>query len=393
MQTTDASLRNVSITNDAIVEGGPEADAALDKVSSDLRAQSTISRKARGRRDLRNTIYGQVGGGDQAVVRDVLGSPIHREDPFLGSAPVSAGSALSRTVQGNGLQTQAGDTDSIRSGRSGMSGMGNVTRHTEPLEDGVHLSVVETVSVVLDVEGSGATDVRVTGEAALAMKGMLDPSPVLLKVQSPDAISRLVANTNILQSQDESTYQISGQSANSMTTLFKYQVQPDQARANRFLPILLSQKWSPEDAQTSVKLTYRLNPAFGARNLTLQDVEISLGINGVANSCVAKPAGSFVKKSNKLVWKLNEFTLEAGQEQSLLARFKTDGLASPGSLELRWKTAPSNLSRGSGFGVTATRSRANPFSDESVVENVMVSHAYTLSAARYSVTVPSASVS
>jgi hypothetical protein len=388
VQPAQSSVRSLSIRDAAIEEGNDEADAALNKVSSDLRAQSTISRKNRGRRDLRNTIYGQVGTGDQSVVRDVLGSPMHREESILDNAPASSGSALSKSVHADQLQSVNGDTDSIRSGRSGMSGLAVPVRHAEPVTDGVHLSVIETVNVVLDVNGDEPKDVRVTGEAALANRGSIDATPILIKVQSPDAINRLVANTNILQAKGETQYELSGQAASNMTTLFKYQVQPDTSRAHRFLPILVSQKWSTEAEQTSVKLTYRLNPAFGARSLQLQDVEISLGINGVALSCVAKPAGSFVKKANKLVWKLNEVTLEAGQELGLLARFKTTGLATPGSLDLRWKTAPSNLSRGSGFGITATRLRANPFGDDAVLENVMVNHAYTLSAARYAVTVP-----
>lgn len=381
------SLRGVNIRSDSFANTSKDEDeAAMDRVSNTLRSQPTVSRRSRGRRDVRSAMFSPIQDESaQNVARDVLGSPLPQasEPLFPTQAPPATNSMPVNIYQNRASVIERQDTgaESIRSTRSNHSAAQG-SRHAEPTTDGFHLSVIETVSVVLGTEGS-VTNFSVAGEAAVANRNPTDHLPLQVRIQSPDMIDRLVANTQILRSVEELTYELSATAVPNMTTLFKYQVQPDQGRRTRFMPILLSQKWSTEANQTSVKLSYRLNPLFGAGSLTLQDVEVSVSVNGAATSCVAKPAGSFVKRSNKLVWRLNELTLEGGKEGTLLARFKTASTCPPSdSTELKFRTTPSNIGRGSGFGLYATRSRDNPFADAPTIENVMMQNMYVLQSGR-----------
>lgn len=218
----------------------------------------------------------------------------------------------------------------------------------------------------------------------MALRNPADATPLQLKIQTPDKISRLVANTHVLTTLDNETYQLPADAAPSLVTMFKYQVEPEPMRQARYMPILFTQQWSTEENQTSVKLSYKLNPLFGAGTLSLQDVEVSVSVNGQAQSCVAKPAGTFVKRSSKLVWRLNELNLESGREAVLLARFKTLNPCPPTeSIELKFRTTLSNIARGSGFGVYAVRSRDNPFADAPTIENVMMQSGYVLQSGNF----------
>lgn len=388
------SFRGLNISDGAVQQGNTDEDsAAIDRVSSTLRSQSTISRKARGRREARNTVFGapiSEQEDSQAIVRDVLGTPLGQSNEN-GSSPntpyfdfhqhaASAGQSIDRTQTASVFSFDG--NESIRSTRSNPV---RTSRHTEPTAEGLHLSVIETVNVLIGTNGN-ADDLTVSGEAAMASKGLVDDALLGLHIQSPDAFTKLIADDGLLNKTDGTVYNVSSASIPNMTVLFRYQLNPDVSRHGRFLPILMTQKWSPEPNQTSVKLMYRLNPAFGASTITLYDVEVSIAITGPALSCVAKPAGTFVKKSSKLIWRLHELTLESGMEAGLLARFKTEQTYGPvDRVELKFRTASSDIARGSGFAVMASKLKNNPFANAVTTDNVLVNSAYVVQSGRYSI--------
>ena len=387
------SLRQVAIRDSAVATTSPDEDnAALDRVSSTLRSQPTVTRRSRGRRDARNTMYSSTSGEDQsdsyAVARNVLGSPLPREgepsysDAFPNLQSPGLGSISRVDRQSTASAFSYDGNESIRSGHSNVS-KNMLNRHQEATVDGLHLSVIETVSVMLAVDNT-PSNLSIIGEAAMSYQNPSDESPLNLRIQSSEAMTRLISNDHINKYLGPEQYEVPSRNLPKMEVLFRYQVNADETRSGRFIPIIMTQKWSPEANQTSVKITYRLNPAFGAGSVTLQDVEISAGIQGVANSCVAKPTGTFVKRNSKLVWRLNEVTLESSVEGSLLARFKTENISMPtGFVEVKFKTLPSNLARGSGFGIHASKLRKNPFADTPSVENVLVQSSYVLQTGRF----------
>lgn len=372
-------------------------DTALNDVSSSLRAQSTISRRSGGRRELRNMSTNGTpndfnGNGEaRDVVRDVLGSPVAREDaaPFSTATLSPPFPSQSRSMAINRASSFSADNESIRSGRSATSSMTGLgaARHQEPSIDGVHLSVLETILFTSD------TAANVTGEAALAIRNPIDAVPLQLTVKAPPTVSRLVANTQVLDRRLDEAYTLQPSSTPRMTALFKYQVDAQDSSSDRFQPILIDQKWTPEPSQTSVKLTLKLNSRFGASTVVLHDLEVHVALAsnsagaaaGVANSCVARPAGTFIKAAGKLVWKLGQSTFDHATQVNLLARFKTAELARPAeSIELRWRTAPSTLALGSGFAVLAAKHQANPFGDEltPTEANVLVNNSYVVQSTR-----------
>ena len=367
-----------------------ENDDALNSVSSSLRAQNTISRRSGGRRDSRN-LFGTNGSAQEQangsavekrdVVRDVLGSPV-RENvaPFSSSSPIVAvpQTRLMSPVQ----QTSSfgGDSDSIRSGRSNASSSTGLagSRHAEPATDGVHISILETVLF------TSSTVATISGEVAVAVRNPTDNAALQLRLQSPQGVNRLIANTQVLDRRSDDEYLLQPQTTPRMTALFKYQVDAEEARPDRFKPVAIEQKWTTEANQTSVKLTLKLNTGFGASSVTLQDLEVHVSLSGQANSCVAKPSGTFIKSGSKLVWRLGQATFDHTTATNLLARFKTTELAGPAeTIELRWRTQPSTLALGSGLAVLATKQALNPFGDDSLaaasaMSNVLVQHSYVV---------------
>lgn len=395
--TLHNSIRSVNIQSGTVNTSTVDEDnAAIDRVSSTLRAQPTISKRSRGRRDVRSTFYdSSAEAGTGNIIRDVLGSPLPRQTPILdgvGQPPVDpVDSVTNRAAQGlainrqNTLSAFSNDgTESIRSSRSYTAGQ-SMSKHTEPIADGVHVSVVETVNASIAVDGNTA-NLSVFGEIAMCNRHSVDDLPLQLQLTSPDPIDRVVHNSQLLKRLSETSFEVGAAAISRMSVLLKYQVSPDVQRQARFLPILLMQRWSIEEQQTSVKLTYRLNPLFGASSLILHDVEVSVSIDGIATSCVAKPAGTFVKRSSRLVWRLNELSLESSTEGSLLARFKTETICKPTDVvDLKFRTASSNIIRGSGLGVSVTKLRDNPFADTPNVENVLVHNSFALQSGRFSV--------
>lgn len=390
--TAQNSLRGVTIQTGAVNSSSLDEDnAAIDRVSSKLRAQPTISKRVRGRRDVRSAVYDGVSERDSSdIAWDILGSPLARNfEPgnaegqsslFLSQNVLSQRGSLDRSDSRSALSNDG--SESIRSTRS-YSASNTISKHPNPSSSGVHTSVIETVNLSLAANGT-ASEISVYGEIAMANISPTDEAPLTLEIISPDVISQVVANLHVLSTVGPNSYQLGATSVPSMTTLLKYQVHPEDSLQSQFIPIQVHQLWSPEKNQTSVKLVYRLNPAFGAASITLQDVEVAISIDGIASSCVAKPPGTFVKRSSKLVWRLNELNLESGQDSTLLARFKTQQLCPPAKvIELRFKTALSGVSRGSGVGVLVTKLRDNPFADIPTVENISAKNTFIMQSGRF----------
>ncbi|BFZ56180.1 Suppressor of Profilin deletion [Savitreella phatthalungensis] len=372
--------QNTASVNGAFNNGDVGGEAAFSNVSSSLRASNTVSRRTGGRRDSRSLLSA---GDTQAVARDVLGTPLARNDsPADATFGSAAASPAARQLMTHNLGRHgsfSNDASSIRSGHSSSSSPISPAgpRHTEPSEAGLHLSVIESTQMLPSGE------LQTSGEAAFCDRSGIDGAALQLQLQPPSSVSRVIANRQVLDERSDNLYAVQADLSTRMTPLFKYQVATDEISAKRFQPITLEQKWTTEETQTSVKLVLRPHSAF-ASQILLQDLEIHVSLDGPAKTCVAKPAGTFVKRANKLVWKLGAQTLDPATPINLLARFKTDATTPPAShVEARWKTTASNLSRGSGFALLASRVRENPFDGETTNETAFVSYSYVLQASRW----------
>ncbi|SMQ51779.1 unnamed protein product [Zymoseptoria tritici ST99CH_1A5] len=415
---------NVNIRNAPIEEEG--GDAALASVATKLQAPPAVSARragtVRGRRDARNSaaVTGfasppsstdlTTGTLSQAAERSAtaerldpsVSSPVSQPMPMVaesstpslvqspsgGLSPTSpTASSFSPFSPASDAQIpfrpssralnseQAGDSNSIRSGRSTASqGM----RHPDLHEPGLTSSIIETVSARFD-QGQIATS-SLIGEIALAYTPTDATSPPASQTIRLDQFSRLekVAPNPAFISQNldkEGEYTVNLGNIAKTQIAFKYQLRHDDA--NTHAPLLLVPAYKIEPTQASVIVSYSLNPAFalqGRESLTLSNVLIALTLEGAkGSSCLSRPTGTFVRDKNVIYWQLGEVTLTAGAApEKLLARFATDSEAKGGSIEARWEISGENArGLGSPLGVSqlagAGDSSADPFADEDAV--------------------------
>lgn len=155
------------------------------------------------------------------------------------------------------------------------------------------------------------------------------------------------------------TYTVNLPSITAKTIVgFKYQLHLDDANLASHAPMAITTAWKVEPTQTSVIVSYALNPAFSPRGgggpLTLSNVVLVCHLEGArASHCQSKPAGTFAADKNALYWRLGDVTfLNVNITQQLRARFFTDAEARPGNVEARWEISGDEaVGLGSGLSV------------------------------------------
>ena len=250
-------------------------------------------------------------------------------------------------------------------------------KHPEPTTTGLNSSIIETVGARF--ENGKVTSSTLIGEIALAYKPAdfsssfgtetirLDNFPSLEKVAPNPAFI-----TQSSGKEGEYTVNLAGIAKTQIA--FKYQV--GLAGENSHAPLLITPAFRIEPNQTSIIVSYTLNPSFslGSReNLTLSNVAIALTLDGAkATSCQSKPVGTFSREKSIVYWQLNDLTLAPGAPpKKLLARFATDAEAKGGSIDAKWEiVGEAALESGSAIAVSTQAQSsagdgADPFADES----------------------------
>ncbi|KAK5115575.1 hypothetical protein LTR62_001234 [Meristemomyces frigidus] len=281
-------------------------------------------------------------------------------------------------------ESAAGDTGSIRSGRSLTSNTGiQVPKHPELTNPGLNSSVVETINARF--ESGKLTTSSLMGEIALAYNltdSTLTTHNETIRLENFAGLEKVAPNPAfITQSPEEGVKE--GEYHLNLSNLspkpqvaFKYQLHPDTAGTH--CPLLIHPAFKIEAAQASIIVSYGLNPAFnlhGRQSLTLSNVVLALSLEGArATGCQSKPVGNFSRERNLIYWPLGEITLSAGgAPQKSLARFTTESEASGGSVEARFEIAGAEaMGLGSGLAVSVQGSASphhagdgsDPFADD-----------------------------
>jgi len=250
---------------------------------------------------------------------------------------------------------------------------------------GLNSSVVETVSAWLD--HGQVTRAVVIGELALAYNSEF-PSPSgteMIRLENFPNLEKVAPNPAFIkQTSDrpgEYVIDVGGLSRTSIA--FKYQVHVDETTIARQAPVILTPSWKVEPTQTSVILQYSLNPAFihdsQPPTVTLGNFVLIIHLgDGKATSCQSRPAGTFSREKGLIYWRLEDLVMKAGAPpEKVLARFATDGEATPGRVEARWEISGGQAERfGSGLSVSnqddagpaGGHDGSDPFADEDVSE-------------------------
>ncbi|KAI5797694.1 Muniscin C-terminal mu homology domain-containing protein [Geopyxis carbonaria] len=369
----------VEIKNDVIHEEEEEADAALSKVANTLRAQNTVSRKTRGRRDardVRNTMF--------------IANPPEITEHLTGSPPLTPRKSTTRPSNVN--SETGSDTQSIKSSRSVTSLSTSPIKHPDLTKQGLSTSLVELVS--MSYEAGQPVKSHVTGEIALAYNqedNFEPPSSITIRMDNFSVLEKVAPNPAFISAVPDSAgeYTITPQNIRKTSVAFKYQVHVDEANLTSYSPIIIIPVWRLETHQSSVIVTWKPNPEYRQPNqsnisFTLRNIVFITGIEGVyTTSCQSKPVGTFSRERGRLAWKLDDLHINTAQCDNqggkLLARFATEGLARPMPVEIRWEITGDEADNvGSGLTLSALldgpkiiEEETDPFADTSGEEKCL----------------------
>ncbi|CUS15541.1 unnamed protein product [Tuber aestivum] len=371
----------VEIKNDIIQEEEGEADAALSKVATTLRAQNTVSRRNRGRRDARD-------------VRNTMFIPNPTPEPVEGLPSSPPLTPIKFTPKSSAVASEAGsDTQSIRSSRSVTSLASSPIRHPELVETGLSASLIESVS--MSFEAGAPTKTLITGEIAVAynpteLVSPDQPPPVeLVRMDNFSVLEKVAPNPAFISSVPDHAgeYTMSLANIHKTSVAFKYQVHIDEANVAAFAPIIATPVWRLEPHQSSVIIHWKPNTSFRRLNgatgpFTMKNVIFTAGIEGApATTCQSKPAGTFSRERGRLAWKLGDVLVDpaASDEgaKKLVARFLTEGQARATPVDMRWEICGDDANTaGSGLTLSSFEKpekpeiaaveaeEADPFADE-----------------------------
>jgi F-BAR domain only protein len=335
----------VEIMKDVIPEEPREREQAVNTLQNTLRAQSTISRKTRGRRDGRASMY-EPGSNEFGLM-----SPPIRE---LGGLTLSPTSAM--TAPRLSPVRVDSDTQSLSSVRTaGTTRPSGITLHPDLETPGLNISILETLSAILS-EGA-VQKTFVTGEIAISNLGA---RVVGINLFNADNLEQIVTNKAILNDTGNTNYSLTSENLPAKGAVaMKYKVAlRDDPQST--VPLLIRTLWKIEQDSVSLMVGYQLNSAF-MHGGTLSNIVISTSIPTDPRivGCQSKPQGQFSRERGQLIW--NIASVEAGPEQIVLAKFAVEGLCQrPGNVEAKWECRGITVSGIDVVGVAAK----DPFADE-----------------------------
>ncbi|KAK6515708.1 hypothetical protein TWF281_004299 [Arthrobotrys megalospora] len=318
----------LEIRNDVIPEEEAEAADAMSKVATTLRAQQTVSKRNRGRRDVRNTIYTGVPDAPPvtAIATVTTATPaspavetngtakspdtIEAISPSLTgnsetspsvaqSTPSFTPTAIDTTIPTNStplatpltsstlnhplaspftplkmvrqstLASDAGsDTQSITSGLSAASqGAQAIIKHPSLHEPGLSASLIEHVSA--HFEAGQTPKVTVIGEIALAynpVEGASVQTNESMRFDQYGMMDKISLNqSHISPGSKPGEYSVSLVNLRGTAVSFRYQLRMDEASMQACPPIIFTPAWKLENHQASLILTYKPNPLFNQK--------------------------------------------------------------------------------------------------------------------------------
>ena len=309
--------------------------------------------------------------------------------PLPASPPAATQNSPPKSFQHANLHAHepiASDTQSVRSGRSLASTASGTIRHPDLHGPGLNSSIIESVSAWF--ERGTLTKAVMIGEVALAYNHQDLSTPFgaeSIRLDNFSVLEKVAPNPTFIEQVPNKPgfYTVNLSSITRTSVAFKYQVHHESpAAVTTHAPLLIIPQWKVEPTQTSVILSYSLNPAFalpeGVTSLHLSNVALIIHLDptgGKATNAKTANGGIFARERSIVYWRLGHITLASDTPaQQLRARFFTDGEGKPGAAEARWEIASEAVgSLGSGLSVSVLdhdaskdgqKSDNDPFADE-----------------------------
>jgi len=355
----------VEIMKEAIPEEAGEREAAVSTLQNTLRAQPTISRKSRGRREGRNSTFvpsetDEFGGmalTSQPVItsQSIVAPPVEemRQMSISSNSPIM--SPLTPTTHRTMSPIrQDSDAQSLSSVRT-TSRPGGIAVHPNLETPGFNVSILEMLSAMFSSDGK-VQKTFVMGEVALSNHGERVNS---IQISHGDSVQQIIANKAILTENGRGSYTLIPENLppkGAIALKYKAAISRDP---QTFVPLLLRAMWKIEQGSVSVMIGYQLNPAItGMPDLSNVVFSVTLPNDSHVLGCQSKPQGQFSKERGQLIWHIPAVQTE---EQILLAKFSSDGLVSRnGSIEAKWECRGVILS---GIEISGAPAK-DPFADE-----------------------------
>ena len=376
-ESTYAPPLRVEIKKDVIPEEAGERDTAVNTLQSTLRAQPTISRKSRGRRDGRSSYvgndtneFGMVSPPTQEMGQMAISavqettpmtlSPVQEMAQIIIPSPQEMGqktispifpSANSHTL--SPIRYPDSDTHSLSSVRTASRPSG-IALHPDLETPGFNISILESLSAILS--DNKVEKIFVTGEIALSSHGQKAGG---IQIANPGRLEQIVVNKALLNDAGNGTYSLTNENLPPKGAIaIKYKAALTEY-PQAMVPLLMRTMWKVEPGSVSLMVGYQLNPLF-AYSRTISNVILSaiLPTEPRITSCQSKPQGLFSRERGQLIWQIPTV---GENEQVVIAKFSVEGQSKgSGTVEARWECKGITVS---GIDVTGIGAQ-DPFAEE-----------------------------
>ncbi|EIW68045.1 hypothetical protein TREMEDRAFT_69537 [Tremella mesenterica DSM 1558] len=331
---------NLAMSTIPIQETDEERQLAVAKIQAALSLPQQPTRRgtvARGRRDVRNTMFG--GNVDTTLNTSGLGnlqestmtmteSPIQQHDN-LPSSPTGSTNIipLGPVVTGTGMNGFDPHTPGKPSAQRRTSSASIISNNPfdspglnfspptsipgSTMQEGLRANMLETINTV--IRSGIVTKVQITGEIhfSLSLSSFSTSSPIHIRLTSFESLEKIAPNPTYLSQvpdnpgeyylNPETLSQASKTSIPKGVLLFKYQAHLSQGTESTVLPILL------EPAFQKIIVNYKLNPESLLSSSLSDEMTLSAAFGpGVGVKEVqAKPAGAiWSPNTRRMTWRV-----------------------------------------------------------------------------------------
>ncbi|KAI8644542.1 Muniscin C-terminal mu homology domain-containing protein [Parasitella parasitica] len=336
----------INIKNDALHEESVNANESFNKMANMLRERTpTITRKARGRRDLVNrsqtesTLFSSTlsYGLDSLRTNSMLSNASNdtgNSNPFM--------AAPSPTISNNDFSTNytlKQPSQSPALSNSGITLTDTPSSWLQPIPEvnyqqtsqHLHISILEKITL------TSPDSLLISGQINISYHGPASASSVALQLHHIDGMEQLSPNPQFI-TQENGVYLLNTSNFQSdvQVPCFAYELNTSTLA----LPVQLSPSWKCIDGVSYLMIKHSKNAVNDTSTLN-GSVQVSMPDQQVTN-VQSSPQGIWEVTKHRLTWKLDDLLQQYAQnkedsQQRLLAKFYVNGHSSPQPVHLNYQ--------------------------------------------------------
>lgn len=320
------------MTTAPIQESEEERQAALEKMQQTLQLpppQPSRRNTTRGRRDVRNTMYGFNGTGGMSEEPDAMDSPTTPSSANGAGIVTPRQQASMSSLSNNPFESPALAAPSmpIASGQ------------------GLRANITEAINVIM--RGGEIQRLQITGEIHLALhlQSPTSHGPIHIRLDAFERLEKIAPNPQYLAQvpdkpgeyllNSETLAGASSKATGKGTLLFKYQVHVSPGSELATLPLILEPAFLCKDGETRMILNYRTNQD-KAKGLSGLSLMATFEPGPAVSNVQAKPAGGVWSPSTRrMTWDLGKIE---GNEGKIIAKFSSEAgeVLKPQGVQASW---------------------------------------------------------